>query len=165
MTGRQTIIPVPSLTPRVRHRALFGSHAVDHGTTAGRFLKVQLKIETVTEPSPRAYLYSIGFRVGFQAVKPDTANPELELFGGAGNHASGRASLVGMEWGWRPMMLGTEISLHRSRSRDGGHEHDGNLFINLLRGGCRRKYRYRHPHRHGGRHHRAGILPCKVMPI
>jgi formylglycine-generating enzyme required for sulfatase activity len=26
----------------------------------------------------------IGFRVGFQAVKPDTANPELELFGGAG---------------------------------------------------------------------------------
>jgi formylglycine-generating enzyme required for sulfatase activity len=27
---------------------------------------------------------SIGFRVGFQAVQPDTANPELELFGGAG---------------------------------------------------------------------------------
>jgi formylglycine-generating enzyme required for sulfatase activity len=26
----------------------------------------------------------IGFRVGFQAVKPDGANPELELFGGAG---------------------------------------------------------------------------------
>ena len=26
----------------------------------------------------------IGFRVGFQAVQPDTANPELELFGGAG---------------------------------------------------------------------------------
>jgi formylglycine-generating enzyme required for sulfatase activity len=25
----------------------------------------------------------IGFRVGFQAVQPDTANPELELFGGA----------------------------------------------------------------------------------
>ena len=27
---------------------------------------------------------NIGFRVGFQAVKPDGANPELELFGGAG---------------------------------------------------------------------------------
>ena len=27
---------------------------------------------------------TIGFRVGFQAVKPDGANPELELFGGAG---------------------------------------------------------------------------------
>jgi len=26
---------------------------------------------------------SLGFRVGFQAVQPDTANPELELFGGA----------------------------------------------------------------------------------
>jgi formylglycine-generating enzyme required for sulfatase activity len=26
----------------------------------------------------------MGFRVGFQAVQPDTANPELELFGGAG---------------------------------------------------------------------------------
>jgi formylglycine-generating enzyme required for sulfatase activity len=26
---------------------------------------------------------TIGFRVGFQAVKPDEANPELELFGGA----------------------------------------------------------------------------------
>ena len=26
----------------------------------------------------------IGFRVGFQPVQPDTANPELELFGGAG---------------------------------------------------------------------------------
>ena len=27
--------------------------------------------------------YKLGFRVGFQAVQPDTANPELELFGGA----------------------------------------------------------------------------------
>jgi formylglycine-generating enzyme required for sulfatase activity len=27
--------------------------------------------------------YDLGFRVGFQAVQPDTANPELELFGGA----------------------------------------------------------------------------------
>ena len=34
--------------------------------------------------SPSNRLHNIGFRVGFQAVKPDTANPELELFGGAG---------------------------------------------------------------------------------
>ena len=33
-------------------------------------------------PSSRGY--ALGFRVGFQAVKPDGANPELELFGGAG---------------------------------------------------------------------------------
>jgi formylglycine-generating enzyme required for sulfatase activity len=32
-------------------------------------------------PSDRSN--TIGFRVGFQAVQPDTANPELELFGGA----------------------------------------------------------------------------------
>ncbi|MEC8043982.1 MAG: SUMF1/EgtB/PvdO family nonheme iron enzyme [Verrucomicrobiota bacterium] len=34
--------------------------------------------------TPSTRLNGIGFRVGFQAVKPDTANPELELFGGAG---------------------------------------------------------------------------------
>ena len=33
-------------------------------------------------PSTRSS--NLGFRVGFQAVKPDGANPELELFGGAG---------------------------------------------------------------------------------
>jgi formylglycine-generating enzyme required for sulfatase activity len=32
-------------------------------------------------PGSRSYI--IGFRVGFQLVQPDTANPELELFGGA----------------------------------------------------------------------------------
>jgi formylglycine-generating enzyme required for sulfatase activity len=34
----------------------------------------------------------IGFRVGFQAVQPDRANPELELFGGAAiTHEAGQA--------------------------------------------------------------------------
>jgi formylglycine-generating enzyme required for sulfatase activity len=33
--------------------------------------------------TPGTRLNGIGFRVGFQAVQPDTANPELELFGGA----------------------------------------------------------------------------------
>jgi formylglycine-generating enzyme required for sulfatase activity len=32
-------------------------------------------------PGFRSYI--MGFRVGFQAIQPDTANPELELFGGA----------------------------------------------------------------------------------
>ena len=31
--------------------------------------------------TPGGRNYNIGFRVGFQAVQPDTANPELELFG------------------------------------------------------------------------------------
>ena len=34
--------------------------------------------------APGARNNLIGFRVGFQPVQPDTANPELELFGGAG---------------------------------------------------------------------------------
>ena len=34
--------------------------------------------------APSARNSYVGFRVGFQAVKPDGANPELELFGGAG---------------------------------------------------------------------------------
>jgi formylglycine-generating enzyme required for sulfatase activity len=33
--------------------------------------------------SPGGRYNNLGFRVGFQAVQPDTANPELELFGGA----------------------------------------------------------------------------------
>ena len=33
--------------------------------------------------SPGTRPNDVGFRVGFQAVKPDGANPELELFGGA----------------------------------------------------------------------------------
>jgi formylglycine-generating enzyme required for sulfatase activity len=34
----------------------------------------------------------LGFRVGFQAIQPDTANPELELFGGAAiTHEAGQA--------------------------------------------------------------------------
>ena len=33
--------------------------------------------------TPSARIHDIGFRVGFQPVQLDTANPELELFGGA----------------------------------------------------------------------------------
>ncbi len=42
--------------------------------------------------TPSARSSQVGFRVGFQAVKPDMANPELELFGGAGiTHEAGQA--------------------------------------------------------------------------
>jgi len=47
--------------------------------TAGRTC-VRLSARQHT-PSNR--YHNLGFRVGFQAVQPDTANPELELFGGA----------------------------------------------------------------------------------
>ena len=33
--------------------------------------------------TPSYRINHLGFRVGFQAIQPDTANPELELFGGA----------------------------------------------------------------------------------
>ena len=75
-TGRRTILPVLKPIPRVQHRARFGSTGVVPGTTAGRSC-VQLGVNDGT-PGNRS---SIGFRVGFQPVQPDTANPELELFG------------------------------------------------------------------------------------
>ena len=41
---------------------------------------------------PSSRYHYLGFRVGFQAVQPDTANPELELFGGAAiNREAGQA--------------------------------------------------------------------------
>ena len=48
------------------------------GSTTGRDLR-----SAEARDTPRARNGTIGFRVGFQAVQPDTANPELELFGGA----------------------------------------------------------------------------------
>ena len=78
-TGRRTILPVPRPIPRVRHRARIGSYGVVPGAPAGRTC-VRLSAAT-TPPVPQQ---PIGFRVGFQPVQPDTANPELELFGGAG---------------------------------------------------------------------------------
>ena len=46
---------------------------------AGRLLRSALR----TNRPPGSRHSYLGFRVGFQAVQPDTANPELELFGGA----------------------------------------------------------------------------------
>ena len=43
-------------------------------------LRVQL---SATSLPPATVSTNIGFRVGFQAIQPDTANPELELFGGS----------------------------------------------------------------------------------
>ena len=59
-----------------------GSHRVLRGgswTPAGRTC-----VLLSAAHAPRAPSHTIGFRVGFQPVQPDTANPELELFGGAG---------------------------------------------------------------------------------
>jgi formylglycine-generating enzyme required for sulfatase activity len=42
-----------------------------------------LRSATRSNNTPSYRLNYLGFRVGFQAVQPDTANPELELFGGA----------------------------------------------------------------------------------
>jgi formylglycine-generating enzyme required for sulfatase activity len=54
-------------------------YGVVPGTTTGRPC-VRL---SATSTPPVTRTNSLGFRVGFQAVQPDTANPELELFGGA----------------------------------------------------------------------------------
>ena len=66
--------------------------------------------------SPSDRLYGLGFRVGFQAIQPDTANPELELFGEPPSRvrrAKPRRSLA-----LRPTMRGMEISPIRSWSRE-----------------------------------------------
>jgi formylglycine-generating enzyme required for sulfatase activity len=57
-------------------RVIRGGSWLSTGTT------LRSAIRTNLTPSTRHYYF--GFRVGFQAVKPDGANPELELFGGAG---------------------------------------------------------------------------------
>ena len=95
---------------------------------------------------PSFRLNSLGFRVGFQAVKPDGANPELELFGGAG------------------------ITERRAVWKDPGFEahdaRDGNLTAKITvagtvdtntagtytphtRGRWRWEYRHHHTHGHG----------------
>jgi formylglycine-generating enzyme required for sulfatase activity len=59
-----------------------GSLRVNRGgswSSAGTYLRSAKR--HIHTPSSR--FYGLGFRVGFQPVQPDTANPELELFGGA----------------------------------------------------------------------------------
>ena len=70
-------------------RARFGS--------AGWFLETTGRtcVQLTAIAAPPAHYLNIGFRVGFQAVQPDTANPELELFGGAAITARGGPSLGG----------------------------------------------------------------------
>ncbi|MDA8990389.1 SUMF1/EgtB/PvdO family nonheme iron enzyme [Opitutales bacterium] len=60
-----------------------GSYRVKRGgswNNDGTYLRSAKRYSST--PSYRAT--GLGFRVGFQPVQPDTANPELELFGGAG---------------------------------------------------------------------------------
>ena len=78
-TGTRRPIPAATrwLIPRVRHRARSGLRggSWSNGGTDLRSAK--------RAAHPQHPLQHIGFRVGFQPVQPDTANPELELFGGA----------------------------------------------------------------------------------
>ena len=76
-TGRRTILPVP--------RPTRGSGIGLESGLTGWLLELRrddLRSASAT-PHPQHPLHNIGFRVGFQPVQPDTANPELELFGGA----------------------------------------------------------------------------------
>ena len=71
LTGAQTNPEGPASGS---HRVSRGGSWYNDGTTC-----VLLSATT----HPQHPLQHLGFRVGFQPVQPDTANPELELFGGA----------------------------------------------------------------------------------
>ncbi len=77
-TGRQTILLGAQTDPEGpasgSHRVLRGGSWHDDGTTC-------VLLSAPRHPQHRHG--NFGFRVGFQPVQPDTANPELELFGGA----------------------------------------------------------------------------------
>ena len=73
LTGAQTDPEGPASGS---HRVIRGGSWPHDGTT------LRSAKRSHNTPSPR--YNHIGFRVGFQAVQPDGANPELELFGGAG---------------------------------------------------------------------------------
>jgi formylglycine-generating enzyme required for sulfatase activity len=59
-----------------------GSQRVRRG---GAWDSAEINLRSAKRPSnnPSYRSNALGFRVGFQPVQPDTANPELELFGGA----------------------------------------------------------------------------------
>ena len=59
-----------------------GSHRVRRGGS-WNFGGTSLRSAERGSNGPSTGSNGMGFRVGFQAVQPDTANPELELFGGA----------------------------------------------------------------------------------
>ena len=76
-TGKRTILPVPRPILRVRRRARI---RVKTGWFLGR--RRDGAAFCFGSAYPRSPLL-LGFRVGFQASPADTANPELELFGGS----------------------------------------------------------------------------------
>jgi formylglycine-generating enzyme required for sulfatase activity len=59
-----------------------GSYRVTRGGSWGNF-GTDLRSAKRGNYAPSGRSSTLGFRVGFQAVQPDGANPELELFGGA----------------------------------------------------------------------------------
>ena len=142
--GRRTILPVLRPIPRVRHRARVGSSGVVPGTDGGSNLR---SAKCAKHPPVRNY--NIGFRVGFQAVQPDTANPELELFGGAAITRE-----AGQAW--------AEPGVEAHDVRDGNitdqivvtgtvdMNSNGYYILTYSVAGCRGQYRHRQPNGHGG---------------
>ena len=120
--------PEPIL--RDRHRARIGS--------SGWFLdncrrRTCVRLAQAIAPEPRNS--HVGFRVGFQAIQPDTANPELELFGGAGITRE-----AGQAWA-EPGAAGHDArdgNLTASITITGTVDmNTTGTYFNLLRGGCR----------------------------
>ena len=68
-------------TPRVPHRARPRVKRGGSWDFPGSNLR-SAKRNHLHPPGNRGY--NLGFRVGFKAISADEANPELELFGGAG---------------------------------------------------------------------------------
>ena len=74
--GRQIIPVVLRSTPRVRRRARIGSGEVVHGDGG-----TDLRSAKCNNNTPGLRNYALGFRVGFQVMSADTANPEIFLEG------------------------------------------------------------------------------------
>ena len=112
-------------------------------------LKHNARASTTPSRSPPQHY---GFRVGFQAVQPDTANPELELFGGAA--ITSKLGMGTKAW--------AEPGVEAHDARDGNitdqivvtgsvdMNSTGTYLLTYERAGCRRQSCHRHPHGHGG---------------
>ena len=87
-TGRGTILPVLRSILRVRHPAR-NAFTVEAWTDDGTSLRSSKRANYFATSSRP---YNLGFRLAFHAMPADTANPELELFGGFNiNREAGQA--------------------------------------------------------------------------
>ena len=114
MTGRRTILPVPRPILRVRHRA---RSRVGRGGSWGNIRGPYLRSAKICFNTPVTAPVCIGFRVAFQAIQPDTANPEIILKQDLQPKLTPKVCPSSTP-ALRPTMHGTEISPIRSWSRD-----------------------------------------------